>query len=154
MPKCKYCHENITKFDREFCPFCGGHNPLEGNDCLTQDITQTIDVLKSEKTKSFKQHSKKVTGILCMFLGIFGADSFYLGFSKYGFLRILVNIIIWAVLSCGFYFIPPLINDTFKLELYLSFILSFLVLFVFYFIAGIISFFTKNKKDSNGVFVR
>ena len=49
MPKCKYCHENITKFDREFCPFCGGHNPLEGNDCLTQDITQTIDVLKSEK---------------------------------------------------------------------------------------------------------
>ena len=23
MPKCKYCNENITKFDKEYCPYCG-----------------------------------------------------------------------------------------------------------------------------------
>ena len=78
MPKCKYCHENITKFDKEICPFCGGKKPLEGVDDSTYDITQFVDIMKkSDQEVKFKQRKRVANGLLCMFLGIFGADAFF-----------------------------------------------------------------------------
>ena len=41
--KCKYCHEKISKLDKDVCPFCGGLKPLEGVEDQTQDITKALD---------------------------------------------------------------------------------------------------------------
>ena len=105
MPKCKYCHENITKFDKEICPFCGGKKPLEGVDDSTYDITQFVDIMKkSDQEVKFKQRKRVTNGLLCMFLGIFGADAFYLGFKKIGFIRLIIDILIYAAISLILFF--------------------------------------------------
>lgn len=147
MPKCKYCHENITKFDKEICPFCGGKKPLEGVDDSTYDITQFVDIMKkSDQEVKFKQRKRVTNGLLCMFLGIFGADAFYLGFKKIGFIRLIIDIVIYAAISLILFFFT-------ELSFY-SFIIPFGVLFVIYFIIGIINLSIRGKKDINGVFLR
>ena len=147
MPKCKYCHENITKFDKEICPFCGGKKPLEGVDDSTYDITQFVDIMKkSDQEVKFKQRKRVANGLLCMFLGIFGADAFYLGFKKIGFIRLIIDILIYAAISLILFFFT-------ELSFY-SFIIPFGVLFIIYFIIGIINLSIRGKKDINGVFLR
>lgn len=147
MPKCKYCHENITKFDKEICPFCGGKKPLEGVDDSTYDITQFVDIMKkSDQEVKFKQRKRVTNGLLCMFLGIFGADAFYLGFKKIGFFRLIIDIVIYAAISLILFFFT-------ELSFY-SFIIPFGVLFIIYFIIGIINLSIRGKKDINGVFLR
>lgn len=147
MPKCKYCHENITKFDKEICPFCGGKKPLEGVDDSTYDITQFVDIMKkSDQEVKFKQRKRVTNGLLCMFLGIFGADAFYLGFKKIGFIRLIIDILIYAAISLILFFFT-------ELSFY-SFIIPFGVLFIIYFIIGIINLSIRGKKDINGVFLR
>lgn len=148
MPKCKYCGENITKFDKEICPFCGGKKPLEGVDSYTADITQTINTMDKTNVQKFKQHSKVVNALFCMFLGIFGADSYYIGFIKYGISRFLVNIIVIVALTCVLYFCPT------GLEFIYSLAIGFGIVFIVYFVIGFILLFTNGKKDSNGVFLR
>lgn len=147
MPKCKYCHENITKFDKEICPFCGGKKPLEGVDDSTYDITQFVDIMKkSDQEVKFKQRKRVTNGLLCMFLGIFGADAFYLGFKKIGFIRLIIDILIYAAISLILFFFTDLS--------FYSFIIPFGALFVIYFIIGIINLSIRGKKDINGVFLR
>lgn len=147
MPKCKYCHENITKFDKEICPFCGGKKPLEGVDDSTYDITQFVDIMKkSDQEVKFKQRKRVTNGLLCMFLGIFGADAFYLGFKKIGFIRLIIDILIYAAISLILFFFT-------ELNFY-SFIIPFGALFIIYFIIGIINLSIRGKKDINGVFLR
>lgn len=147
MPKCKYCGENITKFDKEICPFCGGKKPLEGVDSFTVDITQTINTVDKKTIQNYKQHSKVVNSLLCMFLGIFGADSFYLGYFKLGISRLLVGLVYIIGLFCILFFAV-------NLDLLISFLISFGSIFIVYFILGIIGFFLHNRKDCNGVFLK
>ncbi len=150
MPKCKNCHKNITKFDKERCPYCGCLNPLEGHNYETSDITQTIDILSNKEEVKFVQHKKLTNNILMMFLGIFGADLFYLGFYKSALIRLAINIVVYGILFETFYF-----TNIFSIySLLLSLIIPFGILFVVYFILGIISFSIKSKKDSNGVFLK
>ena len=146
MPKCKYCHENITRFDKEICPFCGGKKPLEGIDDSTYDITQCIDIVNKQDEISFKQKSHVTNALLCMFLDFFGADQFYLGFNKMGFIRLCVDLGLYVIVSIILYFTTSLS--------YLSFVIPFVCLFVVYFVLGIANFFIKGKKDVNGVFIR
>lgn len=151
MPKCKYCHKNISKFDKEICPYCGGVEPLNGVTSETCDITQVIDTCNDEDIETkFTQHSKKVNASLLMLLGVFGADSFYLGFKKEGFIRIIINIVIYGLLFCLFFFL----NKYSLFNLIMSLVMPLLILFVVYFIFGFISIFKKNIKDSNGVFLK
>ena len=147
MPKCKYCHENITRFDKEICPFCGSKKPLEGVDDATYDITQCIDIINNkDKSTKFAQKKRTTNALLCMFLGFFGADAFYLGFKNIGIFRIVINIILASGISLVLFFLT-------KLN-YLAFIIGFGSIFAIYFIFGIVNFFIKGKKDANGVFVR
>lgn len=147
MPKCKYCHENITRFDKEICPFCGGKKPLEGVDDSTYDITQFVDIMKeNNKEINFKQKKRVTNSLLCMFLGFFGADAFYLGFKKIGIIRLIINLIIYLALSVILFFLT-------ELGFY-SFLIPFGCLFIIYFVIGIINLFIKGKKDVNGVFIR
>lgn len=147
MPKCKYCGENITKFDKEICPFCGGKKPLEGVESYTVDITQTINTVDKKTVENYKQHSKLVNSLLCMFLGIFGADSFYLGHFKLGISRLLVGLIYIISTFCILYFAV-------NLEILYSLLISIGSIFVVYFILGIIGFFLNSRKDSNGAFLK
>ena len=147
MPKCKYCGENITKFDKEICPFCGGKKPLEGVESYTVDITQTINTVDKKTVENYKQHSKLVNSLLCMFLGIFGADSFYLGHFKLGISRLLVGLIYIISLFCILYFAV-------NLEILYSLLISIGSIFIAYFILGIIGLFLNSRKDSNGAFLK
>lgn len=147
MPKCKYCGENITKFDKEICPFCGGKKPLEGVESYTVDITQTINTVDKKTVENYKQHSKLVNSLLCMFLGIFGADSFYLGHFKLGISRLLVGLIYIISLFCILYFAV-------NLEILYSLLISIGSIFVVYFILGIIGLFINSRKDRNGAFLK
>ncbi len=147
MPKCKYCGENITKFDKEICPFCGGKKPLEGVESYTVDITQTINTVDKKTVENYKQHSKLVNSLLCMFLGIFGADSFYLGHFKLGISRLLVGLIYIISLFCILYFAV-------NLEILYSLLISIGSIFIVYFILGIIGLFLNSRKDSNGAFLK
>lgn len=147
MPKCKYCGENITKFDKEICPFCGGKKPLEGVESYTVDITQTINTVDKKTVENYKQHSKLINSLLCMFLGIFGADSFYLGHFKLGISRLLVGFIYIISLFCILYFAV-------NLEILYCLLISIGSIFIVYFILGVIGLFLNSRKDSNGAFLK
>ena len=140
MPKCKYCGENITKFDKEICPFCGGKKPLEGVESYTVDITQTINTVDKKTVENYKQHSKLVNSLLCMFF-------FYLGHFKLGISRLLVGLIYIISLFCILYFAV-------NLEILYSLLISIGSIFIVYFILGIIGLFLNSRKDSNGAFLK
>ena len=48
MAKCKYCGAEISRLDKDNCPFCGGRKPLEGVDDSTQDMTKSLAELNIE----------------------------------------------------------------------------------------------------------
>ena len=148
MPKCKFCGESITKFDKDICPFCGEKKPLEGVQNETIDITQFIETLpEDDKHLKFKQHKKIVNILLCMFLGYFSADLFYIGFKKIGLIRLAINGSMHAIAFLALYFIG-------KVDLIRSILFPFFGVFAVYFINAIILIFTKDRKDANGVLLK
>lgn len=148
MPKCRFCGESITKFDKDICPFCGEKKPLEGVDNATIDITQFIETLPEEdKHVKFKQHKKIINILLCMFLGYFSADLFYIGFKKIGLIRLLINVTMHGAAFAALYFIG-------HVELIRSILYPFFGVFIVYFINAFILLFTKDRKDANGVLLK
>lgn len=148
MPKCKYCGESITKFDKERCPFCGEKNPIDKNSEDTIDITQTVETFDdkcSNKYDDFKPHKKSICALLSMVLGIFSLDLFYLGFIKEALIRIFINALFFSCL-----FFPIFFLTDFKI---LSFVLPICCLYVFYIIVGFFYLLSKKKKDKKGVFL-
>lgn len=103
MAKCKYCHESITRLDREVCPFCGGLKPLEGTDDSTQDITKVIGQV--EHAENLKLHSKLVAALLAFFLGIFGANLFYLGKTKKALIVLAISLLFIGGLGSLIFFL-------------------------------------------------
>lgn len=150
MPKCKRCKKNLTKFDKEICPFCGEKNPLNGNEGQTLDITESIKTIDSNDDilLNYKQKSKLLNALLCMFFGIFGIDEIYLGFKNRFLIRIIVNAVIYVILVLLFYFTSS------SQEKFFIFVLPLLILFTFWLIIGLIYLLLKNKKDSNGAFLK
>lgn len=147
MPKCKNCGENITKFDKEICPFCGCKNPLDADYTQTSDVTQTLDTLGNEEIKQeFKKHSRLLTSVFCGLGGIFSLDLFYLGFIKEGLIRLGINILFFLVI---FLPIGLLLKDSWLLAT----LLPLGILYLVYIVIGIITFFNHKKKDKNGVFL-
>lgn len=93
MAKCKYCGEEISRLDKENCPFCGGRRPLEGVDDSTQDMTKALEDLHDLGVEP-KSKSKIVAGILAMFLGVLGIHELYLGKYKVALIIFLVHLVI------------------------------------------------------------
>lgn len=146
MFTCKNCHEKLTKFDKDICPYCGTKNPIL-DDEDSSDTTKTIDIIK-ENDKSLMKHNNLVFNLLLMFLGMFSIDLFYIKKIKNALIRLLVNVLFFVILFLIIY----LINNEL---LILSLVLPFSVLFVFYFILGLISLISgKRIKDFNGVYLR
>ena len=91
MAKCKYCGQNISRLDKEICPFCGGKKPLDGTDTTTQDITKVLGQIIDPK--KIKHCNRIVAAILAFVLGIFGAHSHYLKKHKVGFIILAVSVV-------------------------------------------------------------
>jgi TM2 domain. len=150
MPKCKYCGQSITKFDKEICPYCGGKNPLNGNNSQTVDITESIKTVNptDESRVNFKPKNHILNAILCMFLGFLGLDELYLGFKKRFLIRLCINAISYVVIVLVLYFTNKSSSPI------LIFVVPLLVVFVVWFVVGAVFIFIKNKKDANGVFLK
>lgn len=151
MPKCKYCGERITKFDKEICPYCGEKNPIDESQGMTVDITEAINTIdkSDEVLKQYKTKSKVLNAVLCMFLGFFGLDLLYLGFKKRCIIRLIINVVLYLSLMITFYFT---MED--KTNAFMIFALPAIIVFGIWLVVGLIFLLITNKKDSNGVFLK
>ena len=150
MPKCKYCGQSITKFDKEICPYCGGKRPIDENNPQTTDITESIKTVNpsDESRVNYKPKKKITNSLLCMFLGIFGLDELYLGYRNRFLIRLICNVIVYIILMVTFYLTKVLVKP-----LYI-FLLPLIILFGIWFIVGLIFLFINNKKDSSVAFLK
>lgn len=144
MAKCKYCHESITRLDRDVCPFCGGLKPLEGTDDSTQDITKVIGQV--EHAEDLKLHSKLVAALLAFFLGIFGANLFYLGKAKKALIVLAISLVFIGGLGSLIFFLAW--SSPFAYLIF-YFILEALMIAV-----GVGYLVKHNITDSNGAFLK
>ncbi len=147
MPICKRCHHSISSFDKDLCPYCGEENPIdEGYE--TKDMTQFINPVSGDY-KLLKSKSRLTCALLCLFLGSFGAHSFYLGFKKRGLIELIATLIFIAAIGSIFAFAIKL-----SIQTGLSYLIAFGIVFLIY--AGIsIKYFVKDSlKDAHGEFLR
>ena len=144
MPRCKYCHSEITKFDTDICPKCGERNPIDDN-YRTMDITQHIDPQTGD-FKLYKSKSKKLTLFLTALLGPLGIDEFYRGFTGRGVSNLLLTIAVVGGLGTCF----MLLNIT---QYWIYFAL-YSVIWLLHIVRAI--FMSKNDslKDARGEFLR
>lgn len=131
MAKCKYCHEPITRLDKDVCPFCGGIHPLDGTDTSTQDVTKVMEQI--EKPVDLKHRKRIVAFLLAVILGIFGLHHFYIGKMKRGLISLgisailiggigsLIFFVAWA--SPFAYLIPYFVVEAFMLVVGISYLL-------------------------------
>ena len=145
MPKCRYCHESISRLDKDICPFCGGKKPLEGIDDSTIDITKVFDPLEL-KEKKLNPRSKKIAGILSMCLGIFGADEFYIYRAK----RALITLVITLLMIGGL----GTILFLFALKNAFGFLIPYFVLEVYFIFKGVYILTSPTVKDGRGEFLK
>lgn len=92
MAQCKYCHEPISRLDKEVCPFCGGLKPLEGTDTSTQDVTKVINQL--DGGIEIKQKKRIIAALLAFILGFLGLHDFYLGKFKKALIWLGISIVL------------------------------------------------------------
>lgn len=147
MYKCKKCHQALTKFDKDICPYCGTIKPLEGQNDDTQDITQIIEAENIKKDfVDYKPKKIVVYSILLGFLGIFAAHLLYLKMYVKAIFLFLSNILF---IAGGGYLLSLLNIEGFSSMYYLYWILSTSVLFIIYLIISVIVFFRKNVLDKD-----
>lgn len=147
MPICKNCHHEITKFDADVCPYCGTIHPIDDN-YKTRDMTSFVDPITGDY-KLYKSKSRKIAGVFSLFLGIFSADLFYLGFAKKAIFRLLIDLILIGGVGSLFFFLVPGLKGN-----WLSYLLVFGVLFVVYLIYSFHYFLKDSLVDSHGEFLR
>lgn len=145
MPKCRYCHESISRLDKEICPFCGGKKPLEGIDDSTIDITKVFNPVELKENK-LKPRSKKVAGILAMFLGVFGIDEIYISRPKRALIAIAITLLIIGGLGT--------ILFCFALKNVFGFLIPYFVIEIYYIFKGIYMLTSPTLKDGRGEFLK
>lgn len=144
MARCKYCHEQISRIDKEVCPYCGGRKPLEGTDTSTQDVTKVVNQVGSGIV--LKQKKKLFAALLAFFLGFVGAHNIYLGKYKQSLASIISSLVIIGGIGTIFFFF--VLKGSF-----LAYFLPGLLVELFYIVIGI-RFFTKSEiTDANGDFL-
>ncbi len=146
MPKCKACGEELSRLDKDICPFCGTRKPLEGIDNVTQDFTKAFDPIKCN-LEEVKHKSKIVAGILAIILGVFGAHMFYLKRAKYGFILIGITVLFIATLGCVLFFTGAIPNV-------LAFLIPYFILETLMIISGVMILTRHDFVDGNGEFLR
>lgn len=144
MPKCSYCHHDISSFDADICPYCGEKNPI-AKDYKTKDVTSFVDPL-NEGFTLYRARSKKTMVILMATVGMFGAPYFYIGKKANGFLCLFSSLFIIALIGLLLYF--------FALPNALAFLIPFFALWVIYALFSLFLIRSDSLKDGNGEFLR
>lgn len=144
--KCRHCGENISRLDKDVCPFCGGLKPLAGQENVTEDITKAIQSVQEENKTPIKQKSRLIAFFLEFFLGFAGADSFYLG--KWKKALIFIGISIVFIVGGGLaLFFTGLPNAW-------AFLIPLFVVMVGHIVFSLNYLFRHDIKDSKGVFLK
>jgi len=145
MPKCRYCHEQLSRLDKDVCPFCGGRKPLEGVESTTVDITKILSPIELKK-QHLQPRSKVTAFFLATFLGFLGAHEFYVGRIKKGFIILLISLLLIGGAGSAVFFLlwkNPL-----------AYIIPYAVLEIIYLSYGIYLLKSKTYKDHRGEFLR
>ena len=145
MPNCKFCHQEITKFDTDVCPHCGAIHPIDPN-YKTMDITKNIKTLTGEHFDLPKTRSQKVFGILCMTLGWAGVHDFYIYMPKRAFLHILVTLALTLGIGLPVFFLAW--------QNVLAFLIPFLFVWLVHVPLGLVYWKVESPKDGRGEFLR
>ena len=143
--KCKHCGENISRLDKDVCPFCGGLKPLEGVTNETQDITKALSEVELDKVK-VHQKRRLIAFFLEFFLGIFGADNFYIGKWKRALIFIAISIVL--ITGGGFALFFTGIGNAW------AFLIPMFVDMVGHIVFSLNYLFRHDIKDSKGVFLK
>ena len=144
MAKCKYCNANISRLDKEICPFCGGLKPLEGQDDVTEDFTKSFNPIQCQN--DVKRKKKVVAAILAITLGVFGCHMFYLNKKNIGFIILASSITLIASIGSILYFSNALHNV-------FAFLIPYFVLEGLMIISGLWLLFRHDQVDGNGEFL-
>lgn len=145
MPKCRYCHESISRLDKEICPFCGGKKPLEGIDDSTIDITKVFDPVEL-KNQNLKPRSKKAAGIFAILLGILGVEEFYIYRHKRALIALAITLIAIGGIGSILFF--------FALHNAFGFLIPYFVLEIYYIFKGVYILTSPTVKDGRGEFLK
>ena len=146
MPKCKICHSQISRLDKEVCPFCGARKPLEGQDDTTEDITKAFDAIK-ESVPPLKYKKKIIASLLAFFLGVFGAHMFYLGKKKNGFIILACTLVFISTVGC-FLFFTGFLRNVF------AFLIPYFVIELLMIISAIMILVRNDIKDGRGEYLQ
>ena len=144
MPYCKNCHQEITRFDSDICPYCGTPHPIaEGYE--TMDVTRGFGSLQGHYELP-KAKKKKTAVILTATLGIFGVHHFYMGFKIRGIIAILITILAVAGVGSIFLLLP--------LPPYLGYVIMLGCIILFHLVEAFALAKTDSPKDGKGDFLR
>lgn len=148
MPICRNCNSRISTFDKDRCPVCGCENPIATDHSDTIEITSNIS-LDKELRKEVKVKKKVVALLLSIFVPFFGTPFFYLRYPKYGFMWLVINIV---VIGLGFLLGYYLILKNFMFVY--SIIFGLASAYIFNIGLGIYFAVKKDYKDGAGELVR
>ena len=143
--KCRHCGENISRLDKDICPFCGGLKPLEGASNETQDITKVLESVELEK-KDIKPKKRLIAFFLEFFLGIFGVDAFYIGKWKRGLIFLAITIVVVSGGGLALFF-TGLPNAW-------AFLIPLFIVMTGHIIFSLNYLFRHDIQDSKGVFLK
>lgn len=143
MLKCKNCHANLSRLDKDICPFCGTKKPLEGQEDVTEDITKAFNPIKCEEKVV---HKKKIVAFfLTVFLGVFGVHMFYLDKKKNGLITLSVSLSFIAVLGLILFF--TCLKNVF------AFLIPYFAVELLMIISAILILVRNDLVDGNGEFL-
>ena len=145
MPYCKYCHSEISKFDTDICPHCGGSKPIAVG-YQTMDVTRTFQTAGSD-LKMPRTRSQRTFCLLCMFLGYFGIHDFYIYRPKKGLVCILATVLFTLAVGLPLFLTGLLPNA-------LAFVLPFVAVWIVFVILGLLYLKVESPKDGKGEFLR
>ena len=144
MAQCKYCHNRITRIDKEVCPFCGGKRPLDGTDTSTQDVTKIIDQL--ENPVEIKHKKRLVAAILAVLFGFLGAPHYYLGKTRKGLITALICVSFIGGVGLILIFLAKLTNA-------LAFLIPYFVVELYCIFTAFVYLTKHSIQDSHGEFL-
>lgn len=145
MAKCKYCGAEISRLDKDICPFCGGRKPLLEDNNQTQDITKALEGLQELGIEP-RTKSKIIAALLAFFLGIFGAHNYYLGKHKIGL--ITLGISLFSIGGIGTILFFTALHNAF------AYLIPYFVMETLMIIVGVSLLVRNDIKDSTGEFLR
>ena len=144
MPFCRSCHQKISKFDTDICPYCGTVHPIDEN-YETMDITRGFQSLDSSYDLP-KAKKRKTMILLCALLGYFGVHWFYILRPKRGIVSIVVSLIAVAGLGSILLLSP--------LPIFADYLIAFGALWLIYVLEAILLCFVDMPRDGRGEFLR